>query len=156
MIYWQQFIFILLSLHSAEPYGQTNTFAHNQLKSMLTTAAIQKNVHISKHVFFSRFFQKWFITQVKFLLHCSQWIKTLHICFQTPYKNYLFWNNQEKWQKGTPFLEPLWWSSLFFFKSVQRKDFWLYALLSVMTNIQWHYFFHFWKWGKVPELPFSS
>jgi hypothetical protein len=52
--------------------------------------------------FFPDFFLKWYLKQSKFLHHCTQWIKTLHISLM---KMNSFEKNQEKMKVKIRFSE---------------------------------------------------
>ena len=70
---------------------------------------------------FSWFFPKWYLKQSKFLHHCTQWIKTLHISLQTPYEHKQFWKKSGKTTIRVQFFGTFLTVKSYFFKNGLSK-----------------------------------
>ena len=95
----------------------------------LTVKKVQQNLNL--FTVFSWFFPKWYLKQSKFLHHCTQWIKTLHISLQTPYEHEQF---KKKSGKTTIRVQFCWTFSMvksYFFKNGPSKWVLFFALQSV-------------------------
>ena len=72
---------------------------------------------------FSWFFPKWYLKQSKFLHHCTQCIKTLHISLQTPYEHEQFWKKSGKTTIRVQFFWTFLTVKSYFFKNGPSKWF---------------------------------
>ena len=95
----------------------------------LTVKKVQQNLNL--FTVFSWFFPKWYLKQSKFLHHCTQWIKTLHISLQTPYEHEPFWKKSGKTIIRVHFFGHFSRSSLILSRTVHQNEFWFFALQSV-------------------------